>query len=83
MPKARLAFFAFLGDESGAVTVDWVVLAAAVIGLGILAATTVGGGTNLLAFKTKTYLEAVQVGADDCPSGSYKTAWNGRQVCVE
>lgn len=31
---------AFLSDESGAVTVDWVVLTAAIVGLGLLAATT-------------------------------------------
>lgn len=29
-------FSAFLKDESGAVTVDWVVLTAAVVGLGLL-----------------------------------------------
>jgi Flp pilus assembly pilin Flp len=29
-------FSAFLKDESGAVTVDWVVLTAAIVGLGLL-----------------------------------------------
>ena len=29
-------FFAFLKDEAGAVTVDWVVLTAAIVGLGLL-----------------------------------------------
>lgn len=29
-------FSAFLNDEAGAVTVDWVVLTAAVVGLGLL-----------------------------------------------
>jgi len=29
-------FSAFLNDESGAVTVDWVVLTAAIVGLGLL-----------------------------------------------
>jgi Flp pilus assembly pilin Flp len=29
-------FAAFLNDETGAVTVDWVVLTAAVVGLGLL-----------------------------------------------
>ncbi len=31
----------FWDDEQGAVTVDWVVLTAAVVGLGILAATSI------------------------------------------
>lgn len=34
----------FLNDESGAVTVDWVVLTAAIVGLGIAVITTVGRG---------------------------------------
>ena len=34
----------FKNDESGAVTVDWVVLTAAIVGLGMVVMTTVGGG---------------------------------------
>ena len=34
----------FHNDESGAVTVDWVVLTAAIVGLGMVVMTTVGGG---------------------------------------
>jgi Flp pilus assembly pilin Flp len=34
----------FARDEDGAVTVDWVVLTAAIVGLGIAVLTTVGGG---------------------------------------
>ena len=34
----------FRDDESGAVTVDWVVLTAAIVGLGIAVVATVGGG---------------------------------------
>ncbi len=33
----------FRNDESGAVTVDWVVLTAAIVGLGLVVMTTVGG----------------------------------------
>ncbi len=33
-------FNAFLNDESGAVTVDWVVLTAAIVGLGIAVMTS-------------------------------------------
>ncbi|GKY89423.1 Flp family type IVb pilin [Sinisalibacter aestuarii] len=39
----------FKNDESGAVTVDWVVLTAAIVGLGIAVLTSVGGGVTELA----------------------------------
>ena len=42
-------FNEFLNDESGAVTVDWVVLTAAIVGLGIAVLSSVGGGTTDLA----------------------------------
>ena len=42
-------FKAFANDESGAVTVDWVVLTAAIVGLGLIVMQTVGGGIEELA----------------------------------
>jgi Flp pilus assembly pilin Flp len=39
----------FRADEDGAVTVDWVVLTAAIVGLGIAVLSTVSGGANDLA----------------------------------
>jgi len=36
----------FKRDEDGAVTVDWVVLTAAIVGPGIAVLTTVGGATD-------------------------------------
>jgi Flp pilus assembly pilin Flp len=42
-------FFNFAKDESGAVTVDWVVLTAAIVGLGIAVLATVSGGVNTLS----------------------------------
>ena len=39
----------FLRDECGAVTVDWVVLTAAIVGLGIAVLTSVSGGATDLA----------------------------------
>ena len=39
----------FRKDEDGAVTVDWVVLTAAVVGLAIAAYGTIEGQTNALA----------------------------------
>jgi Flp pilus assembly pilin Flp len=48
----------FRNDEDGAVTVDWVVLTAAIVGLGIAVLTSVGGGTTALADKISTSLAA-------------------------
>ena len=42
-------FKCFKSDESGAVTVDWVVLTAAIVGLGMIVITSVGGGITSLA----------------------------------
>ena len=42
-------FTNFLKDEAGAVTVDWVVLTAAIVGLGIAVLTTVGNSTVALS----------------------------------
>lgn len=48
-----------LRDESGAVTVDWVVLTAAVVGLGIGAMSILlGGQTEALAANTATHIDA-------------------------
>lgn len=38
------SLYSFLRSESGAVTVDWVVLTAALVGLGMAATNMVGGG---------------------------------------
>ena len=45
----------FIREESGAVTVDWVVLTAAIIGLGIVVITSIGKG----ALDTSTGLGVV------------------------
>jgi Flp pilus assembly pilin Flp len=39
----------FLQDESGAVTVDWVVLTAAIVGLGLAVMAVVSGGVENLS----------------------------------
>ena len=48
----------FKRDEDGAVTVDWVVLTAAIVGLGIAVLTSVSGGTTGLADKISSNLAA-------------------------
>ena len=52
----------FKKDEDGAVTVDWVVLTAAIVGLGIAVLTSVSGGTNALANKISSNLSSQTVG---------------------
>ena len=48
----------FRNDEDGAVTVDWVVLTAAVVGLAVAAYSTISGGANGLTTDTATYLNS-------------------------
>ncbi|MGH1329776.1 MAG: hypothetical protein ACRBBK_02750 [Paracoccaceae bacterium] len=51
----------FFSDQSGAVTVDWIVLTAAVVGLGISVIMTASGGTTGLAQTIDDGIVAVQV----------------------
>ena len=44
-----MKLFNFLKNEDGAVTVDWVVLTAAIVGLGIAVMASVGDGTTQLS----------------------------------
>ena len=48
----------FFADEDGAVTVDWVVLTAAIVGLGIAVITIVAGGATDYATGVGGYLSA-------------------------
>ena len=47
----------FRNDEDGAVTVDWVVLTAAVVGLAVAAYTSIETGATALTSATGTFLE--------------------------
>ncbi|WP_433988760.1 hypothetical protein SuNHUV7_24630 (plasmid) [Pseudoseohaeicola sp. NH-UV-7] len=46
----------FRKDEDGAVTVDWVVLTAAVAGLAVAAYTTIETGATTLTDQTNTFM---------------------------
>lgn len=46
----------FRADENGAVTVDWVVLTAAVVGLAVAAYSSIETGSKNLTANTSTYL---------------------------
>ncbi|SFC38467.1 Flp family type IVb pilin [Tropicimonas isoalkanivorans] len=48
----------FRNDEDGAVTVDWVVLTAAIVGLGIAVLAAVSGGVENVSKKIDTSLSA-------------------------
>ena len=51
----------FRNDDSGAVTVDWVVLTAAIVGLGIAVVATVGNGIGGLGNNISTALSGATV----------------------
>ncbi|WP_170572865.1 Flp family type IVb pilin [Ruegeria atlantica] len=48
----------FRKDEDGAVTVDWVVLTAAIVGLAAVAYTSIGNGTTSIANSVGSALTA-------------------------
>ena len=58
----------FSNDESGAVTVDWVVLTAAIVGLGIAVIYSVSNGVSGLGTKIETALNERGVGLPEDPS---------------
>ena len=51
----------FLNEEDGAVTVDWVVLTAAVVGLGVAGVAAVKGGVDGLASSIGTQMTGATV----------------------
>ncbi|RVT87135.1 hypothetical protein DXV76_03345 [Rhodobacteraceae bacterium CCMM004] len=51
----------FRNDEDGAVTVDWVVLTAAIVGLGIAVLTSVTSGTKTVTEAVSTHLNGTKV----------------------
>lgn len=53
----------FSRDEDGAVTVDWVVLTAAIVGLGIAVISTVAGGVNKLGSTIATDVGGISTNA--------------------
>jgi len=60
----------FLRNESGAVTVDWVVLTGGLVGLGLATMAVVSAGVEDLSGDTRTALES-----DGIIAASFATAW--------
>ncbi|MCC6006723.1 MAG: hypothetical protein JJU40_03500 [Rhodobacteraceae bacterium] len=54
----------FKSDESGAVTVDWVVLTAAIVGLGVAVLATVRGGMETISDNISDALTDTDMGSD-------------------
>lgn len=54
-------FKRFRDEESGAVTIDWVVLTAAIVGLGIAVIAAIGGSVTDLAGEIEAELDTVTV----------------------
>lgn len=52
----------FRSDESGAVTVDWVVLTAAIVGLGVLVVSTIGDSIRDVATNIATEVGETHIG---------------------
>jgi Flp pilus assembly pilin Flp len=59
--KLLRAIKKFDRDEEGAVTVDWVVLTAAIVGLAIAALAAVRGGTGTLTTKISARLSSQSI----------------------
>lgn len=75
----------WLHDESGAVTVDWVVLAAAVVGLGVASAASVRSGAGSMADNVETALTSAHVVQLGCLAGGGPASWDcyGGPLLVE
>lgn len=70
----RQAFKSFLSDESGAVTVDWVVLTAAIVGLGLAVMSVVSGGVEDLSGDISNALTNTDPLSDPFENGNQQAA---------
>ena len=59
--KLLRAIKKFHRDDEGAVTVDWVLLTAAIVGLGVAALAAVRGGTGTLTTKISAQLASQSI----------------------
>ena len=68
--KLMNIFKRFQKDEDGAVTVDWVVLTAAIVGLGLIVMTAIRPGVSTLASNIGSELSGWEVGVPQIPGGN-------------
>lgn len=59
--------FRFYHDETGAITVDWVVLTAAIVGIGILVLTPIAFSTESSATAVANAITSQRVGYTSSP----------------
>jgi hypothetical protein len=70
----------FFKSESGAITADWVVITASVVGLGLAAYAVVGHAVDMMVLQIVGWL----VGAETCMAGGSVSVFIGgnmSQVC--
>lgn len=67
------SFSNFISDDGGAVTVDWVVLTAALVGLGLAVTSVVSGGLQDLSGDINSQLEADHITDAFAPSDTTTT----------
>ncbi len=60
----------FAGKEDGVVTVDWVVLTGALVGLGVSVLATVSSGTSALSGEISQALDEIEVASPASPGVS-------------
>lgn len=67
-------------SEVGAVTVDWVVLTAAIVGLGLAVMTIISGGVEDLSGEISVELASMEVGVDVSNGGAVfaRNQWDAR-----
>jgi Flp pilus assembly pilin Flp len=61
----KTALKTFFQDESGAVTVDWVVLTAAIVGLGMIVLIPIAFSANSSAQGVSDYINNINVGYEN------------------
>lgn len=61
----KTALKTFCKDDSGAVTVDWVVLTAAIVGLGMIVLIPIAFSTNSSAQGVSDYINNINVGFEN------------------
>ncbi|ALI56498.1 hypothetical protein [Celeribacter marinus] len=59
--RLKRAFRTYRPADDGAVTVDWVVLTSAVVGLGVVVLQIVWGGANIFATNVNSDIENIDV----------------------
>lgn len=64
-------FIRFLHSESGAVTVDWVVLTAAIVGLGLAVTVATGPDMTQLAGKISDAVGGIELGIGGAEAGAF------------